>query len=322
MALFFCGIVLSHYNWYNISPVSQATTKQAFKSFAILAETFLFAYLGITTSISFRPNKDLQWSVLLIIFALLLCLIGRAVHIFPFSFMANCVRKKKITFNMQVLMWFAGLRGAIAFALALNLDTDNKNLLVTTTITIVMFTTLILGGLTSPFIRRLGLNETQENTEPLFGERSSVSRIESELPDIESKEDSKKKGKKKNWIMSWKHFDQYYMKRWFGGSDETDRKARDTLSLDLPDGGEFIPVPVESKTTLYGSNNGNGRDNLNTDKKDNKAEDNEQSSVPLTKSKQRSDRKSKSGKEKKKDKDMDRSQETDTRVSLLNSSDT
>ena len=37
------------------------------------------------------------------------------------SFLANLKRRHRIPFKMQFVMWFAGLRGAIAFALALNM---------------------------------------------------------------------------------------------------------------------------------------------------------------------------------------------------------
>lgn len=53
-------------------------------------------------------------------------------------------------------VWFAGLRGAIAFVLSttLNSQTDNlKNLLQTTTLAIVLITSVLFGALTEPFIR-------------------------------------------------------------------------------------------------------------------------------------------------------------------------
>lgn len=53
---------------------------------------------------------------------MLFCLIGRACNIFPLSYLANFGRKQVIPLNMQVVMWFAGLRGAIAFALVMNDD--------------------------------------------------------------------------------------------------------------------------------------------------------------------------------------------------------
>ena len=51
-------------------------------------------------------------------------------------------------------MTFAGLRGAIAFALALQMNDKD---VVSCTIVIVLLTTLLLGGLTSPLVHALGL---------------------------------------------------------------------------------------------------------------------------------------------------------------------
>lgn len=37
MSLFFCGIVLSHYNWYNLSRESQVASAHVFKAFAMVS---------------------------------------------------------------------------------------------------------------------------------------------------------------------------------------------------------------------------------------------------------------------------------------------
>ena len=79
------------------------------------------------------------------------------MHIFPFSALANLGRRRKISRNMQILMSFAGLRGAIAFALSLNVDGPNRSLIITTTQSIVIFTTLVCGGLTHPLLGALRL---------------------------------------------------------------------------------------------------------------------------------------------------------------------
>jgi sodium/hydrogen exchanger 8 len=64
-------------------------------------------------------NWDLTFSIV----AFVACLIGRAINIFPLTFIANLCRDKsnKIPAKMSVVLWFAGLRGAIAFALSENM---------------------------------------------------------------------------------------------------------------------------------------------------------------------------------------------------------
>ena len=45
--------------------------------------------------------------------------VGRFLNVYPISAALNCGRKNKITGNLQHMMMFSGLRGAIAFALAI-----------------------------------------------------------------------------------------------------------------------------------------------------------------------------------------------------------
>ena len=61
---------------------------------------------------------------------------------------------------MMLIMWFSGLRGAIAYALCLHLEfnDDVRRVLVTTTLVIVLFTTIGLGGGTMPLMKYLVCN--------------------------------------------------------------------------------------------------------------------------------------------------------------------
>ena len=62
---------------------------------------------------------DVDWGLL--VSALPLCLLSRAANIFPLAALANRLRTIPIPFNMQVMQWLCGLRGAIAYALVINL---------------------------------------------------------------------------------------------------------------------------------------------------------------------------------------------------------
>lgn len=48
MAVLFAGILMSHYTHCNLSPVTQMTVQQTFRSVAFMAETLVFAYLGLS----------------------------------------------------------------------------------------------------------------------------------------------------------------------------------------------------------------------------------------------------------------------------------
>mmetsp|Transcript_26195 Transcript_26195/g.57371 ORF Transcript_26195/g.57371 Transcript_26195/m.57371 type:complete len:430 (-) Transcript_26195:731-2020(-) len=119
MALFSLGVCLSHYNAYNLSLVAHVASEQIFSTFATLTETIVFVYMGMGVFTGRFQNWSLSFSIV----AFVSCVIARGINIFPLSFLANFCREKsnRITGKMQVVLWFAGLRGAVAFALSENM---------------------------------------------------------------------------------------------------------------------------------------------------------------------------------------------------------
>lgn len=95
-----------------------------------------------------------------------LILLARALNIFPLSLLVNQCRSVKISFQNQVIMWFSGLRGAIAFALSLHLpfQKETRSVLITTTLVIVLVTIVILGGSTLPLLKLLRSRYTDKLT--------------------------------------------------------------------------------------------------------------------------------------------------------------
>lgn len=156
MAILACGIVMAHYTHFNLSPMTQLTAQQVFRTVAYLAETAVFAYLGLAIF-----SFDHLFSPTLIVWSIVLCFAGRAANIFPLSLLANRLRKPRISPKFQFIMWFSGLRGAIAFALSMSLPlsvvpADSHRVIVTTTLIVVIFTIIVLGGSTMPLIRLIG----------------------------------------------------------------------------------------------------------------------------------------------------------------------
>ncbi|XP_047139467.1 sodium/hydrogen exchanger 8 isoform X1 [Hydra vulgaris] len=161
MAILFCGIVMSHYTHFNLSPVTQITVQHVFRTTAFMSETCVFAYLGMSI-FSYTHKIEISFVVWSVIF----CLIGRAFNVFPLSFILNYFRETKINRRYQVIMWFSGLRGAIAFALCLNLEEfepEKRRLLVSTSLVIILFTIFILGGSTLPLLKFLKATTINNN---------------------------------------------------------------------------------------------------------------------------------------------------------------
>lgn len=160
MAILFCGVVMSHYTHYNLSTVTQITMQQTMRTLAFIAETCVFAYLGLAI-FSFRHRVEPE----LVIWSMILCLIGRACNIFPLAVLVNRFREHKITKRMMFIMWFSGLRGAISYALSLHLEfsDETRHVIITTTLIIVLVTTLVFGGSTMPLMKFL---QTKSNKKP------------------------------------------------------------------------------------------------------------------------------------------------------------
>ncbi|KAF7837151.1 sodium/hydrogen exchanger 2-like [Senna tora] len=169
LTVFFCGIVMSHYTWHNVTESSRVTTKHAFATLSFIAEIFIFLYVGMDALdiekwrfVRQSPGKSIGISSML----LALILVGRAAFVFPLSFIANLAKKsqsEKIELKQQVTIWWAGLmRGAVSMALAYNQFTRSGHtklrenaIMITSTITVILFSTVVFGLMTKPLVRLL-----------------------------------------------------------------------------------------------------------------------------------------------------------------------
>ncbi|CAA0815366.1 Sodium/hydrogen exchanger 2 [Striga hermonthica] len=167
LTVFFCGIVMSHYTWHNVTENSRVTTKHTFATLSFVAETCIFLYVGMDALDieKWRVVSDSPKTLFKVSATLLgLVLLGRAAFVFPLSFLSNLTKKsEKIEFKQQVTIWWAGLmRGAVSMALAYNQFTRaghtqlrGNAILITSTITIVLFSTVVFGLFTKPLVRHL-----------------------------------------------------------------------------------------------------------------------------------------------------------------------
>ncbi|KAL6907865.1 hypothetical protein ACP4OV_002035 [Aristida adscensionis] len=171
LTVFFCGIVMSHYTWHNVTESSRVTTKHAFATLSFISETFLFLYVGMDAldiekwkivRETYSPIKSIALSSTI----LALVMVARAAFVFPLSFLSNWTKKTpggKISIKQQVIIWWAGLmRGAVSIALAYNkfaqsghTQLPSNAIMITSTISAVLFSTIVFGILTKPLIRLL-----------------------------------------------------------------------------------------------------------------------------------------------------------------------
>nr|XP_010913183.1 sodium/hydrogen exchanger 4 [Elaeis guineensis] len=180
LTVFFCGIVMSHYAWHNVSDNSRTTTRHVFATLSFMAETFIFLYVGMDAlDIEKWKTTKTSWKTSFGIYGIILFLVmvGRAAFVFPLSILSNHISSSSegsITYKHQVIIWWAGLmRGAVSVALAFSQFTvygvtwdPAHATMITSTVVVVVFSTLVFGCLTKPLIGILLPHRARENNRP------------------------------------------------------------------------------------------------------------------------------------------------------------
>ncbi|PNW71931.1 hypothetical protein CHLRE_16g671250v5 [Chlamydomonas reinhardtii] len=155
------GMVMNLYVRPNLSHEAEVKIEYLFKVLAALFELFVFCYIG--TTLFLGPQHYNVWSYAA------LCLIAlaasRAANIYPLSLLVNCLRpiERRITQKEQFMMWWSGLRGAMAFALAVEAADsygDAGEVMKTVTFYIIFITVLWNGGSASYLLEVLRLRAT------------------------------------------------------------------------------------------------------------------------------------------------------------------
>ncbi len=122
---------------------------------AFLANSLVFLLIGVAVArIDFRAVGEIA-----LLGAILLVLLGRAATVYPLSLMFRASRLS-IGMREQHVLWWGGLRGALALALALALPPaiPMRDTMVIATFAVVGFS-VVIQGLTMPWLlKRLGFS--------------------------------------------------------------------------------------------------------------------------------------------------------------------
>jgi sodium/hydrogen exchanger-like protein 6/7 len=164
VSLLFCGITLKHYAYYNMSRRTQIAIKYIFQLLAQLSENFIFVYLGL----SLFTQEDLIFKPILIIVTALGICVSRWAAVFPLSKVINFVSRARakqsnrpisdeIPQPYQMMLFWAGLRGAVGVALAAGLEGEHGPSLRATVLVIVVLTVIVFGGTTARMLEILGI---------------------------------------------------------------------------------------------------------------------------------------------------------------------
>ena len=172
VSLLFCGITLKHYAYHTMSRRTQRATKYIFSTLAQLTENFIFVYLGLSLFTSAPSSEPITHYVkpLFILVTTVAVTFTRYAAVFPLSEMINFFHKhargqrnEEIPHSYQMMLFWAGLRGAVGVALAAGFPGDNAQPLRTTVLVVVVLTVVLFGGTTARMLEVLGIRTGVED---------------------------------------------------------------------------------------------------------------------------------------------------------------
>ncbi|KAG8215340.1 sodium hydrogen exchanger [Butyriboletus roseoflavus] len=172
VSLLFCGITLKHYAYHTMSRRTQHTTKYIFSTLAQLSENFIFIYLGLSLFTSPPSSERVTNYVkpLFIAVTTVAVVFTRYAAVFPLSEAINFFtrhargqRNEEIPHSYQMMLFWAGLRGAVGVALAAGFKGDNAQTLRITVLLVVVLTVIVFGGTTARMLEILGIRTGVED---------------------------------------------------------------------------------------------------------------------------------------------------------------
>jgi len=133
---------MRNYAFYSLGSCGKITIEYLVDTVGFTTENFIFAYLGISIPLMLdEVNYKLTALAIIILF------VARAIAVFSTSYIVSFF-DKKVPFSHQIVLIYAGLRGAVAFYLALLYLADQESTLLPCIMSMILFTVVILGGTT------------------------------------------------------------------------------------------------------------------------------------------------------------------------------
>ncbi|KAG8813604.1 monovalent cation:H+ antiporter, CPA1 (nhx1) [Serendipita sp. 399] len=159
VSLLFCGITLKHYAYHTMSRRTQRTTKYLFAVLAQLTENFIFIYLGL----NLFTQEFAVFKPLFILISTIAVVATRYLAVFPLSEIINFFhrwrgqRQQELPHSYQMMLFWAGLRGAVGVALAAGFTGISAEALRTTVLVVVVLTVIMFGGTTARMLEVMGI---------------------------------------------------------------------------------------------------------------------------------------------------------------------
>lgn len=163
IANLWAGVMFRMYGSQLLAPHGIQMTSHFLEVAAEMADTLVFMVCGVSSALV--SSITAVWFAF---FAVFLCLVARGLSTSTCAAISNCVKRvlgapesHTLTFDHQVMMWHAGLRGGIAMVLALEIDSewcDYKPAIINTTFIIVCVYLVVFGSTTEIMLKWFGFS--------------------------------------------------------------------------------------------------------------------------------------------------------------------
>jgi CPA1 family monovalent cation:H+ antiporter len=150
LAVVIAGLIAGNIGRREMSPTTRIAVLNFWEYVAFLANSVIFLVIGLEVDL---PGLVSDWQPIL--WAIFAVLVSRAVGIYGLSRLG-----RPIPSNWRHVMWWGGLRGAIALALALSVPPsmgEERSTLLHMAFGVVLFTLLVQGLSMEGLVKRLGL---------------------------------------------------------------------------------------------------------------------------------------------------------------------
>jgi NhaP-type Na+/H+ or K+/H+ antiporter/ABC-type branched-subunit amino acid transport system substrate-binding protein len=141
-----CGIICNQFTVWNMSFEAREYARAFYIVLSEISDHLLMMWVGLLYYFSLE-HFNVQFSLV----ALVLVVSSRALSVFSCGAIVGCTGDK-LPMSTQIMMFGAGLRGAVALALVMQMPTSSAEEVASATLFVVFWTNIVLGGLTTPMV--------------------------------------------------------------------------------------------------------------------------------------------------------------------------